>query len=199
MRGMPDEQNTSQFTVLLRRWQDGDAAAAEQVLLTTYQEMRRLASRYLRSESRDHTLQPTALVHELYVNLLASEQVSFADRSHFLALCARQLRNILVDHARSKRSQRRGGGMVKLEFQEWDKGIEPREEVLLDLDRLLTLLEKEDERSCRIVEMRYFGGLSEEEIAAALHTSVSTVKRDWTFARAWLQTRLGSSDTVSEK
>jgi RNA polymerase sigma-70 factor (ECF subfamily) len=178
------------FTVLLRQWQAGDAAAAEQVLLTTYQEMRRLASRYLRSESRDHTLQPTALVHELYLDLLASEPVTFSDRSHFLALCARQLRNLLVDHARRRGSQRRGGDVIKLSLQDWDSGSTPREEGLLDLDRALTILAEEDERSCKVVELRFFGGLNEDEIATVLNISLATVKRDWTFARAWLQARL---------
>lgn len=178
------------FTVLLRQWQDGDSAAAEQVLLTVYQEMRRLAARYLRSASHGHTLQPTALVHELYLDLLASEPVSFSGRSHFLALCARQLRDLLVDHARRKSSQRRGGDVIKLSLQDWDSGSSPREEGILDLDRALTVLSGEDERSCRVVELRFFGGLNEEETAAALGISLATVKRDWTFARAWLQTRL---------
>jgi RNA polymerase sigma factor (TIGR02999 family) len=180
----------SDFTVLLHRWQVGDAAAAEQVLLTVYQEMRQLASRYLRSESPGHTLQPTALVHELYLNLLSSEPVTFSDRSHFLALCARQLRNILVDHARQKASQRRGGDVIKLSLEDWDAGSTPREESLLDLDRALSNLELEDERSCKVVELRFFGGLNEEEIATVLNISLATVKRDWTFARAWLMARL---------
>lgn len=193
MASSPDERAGRlgpDFTILLRQWQSGDAAAAEQVLLNTYQEMRRIAARYLRSEARNHTLQPTALVHELYVNLLGSEKVPFADRTHFLALCARQLRNILVDHARKRNSLRRGGDVVKLSLEDWDSNSPAPEENLLDLDRVLTRLEQEDERSCRIVEMRFFGGLSEEEIAAALNTSVSTVKRDWAFARAWLRARL---------
>ena len=183
----------SGFTLLLHQWQAGDPAAAEQVLLTTYREMRQLAARYLRSESRDHTLQPTALVHELYINLLASEPVNFNDRSHFLALCARQLRNILIDHARQRSSQRRGGDVIKLSLQDWDTGSTPREEDLLDLDRALTALEREDPRSCQVVELRYFGGLNEEEIASALNISLATVKRDWTFARAWLL------DSLSQK
>jgi RNA polymerase sigma factor (TIGR02999 family) len=180
----------SDFTALLHRWQVGDEAAAGQVLTTVYQEMRLIASRYLRSEHSGHTLQPTALVHELYVQLLSSEPVTFSDRSHFLALCARQLRNILVDHARRKGSRRRGGDVIRLSLQDWDAGSTPREESLLDLDRALSSLELEDERSCRIVELRFFGGLKEEEIATALNISPATVKRDWTFARAWLMARL---------
>ncbi len=180
------------FTVLLRQWQSGDAAAAEQVLLTAYQEMRQLARSRLRSESPGHTLQPTAMVHELYLNLLQSEPVSFSDRSHFLALCARQLRNILVDHARRKGSSRRGGDVIQLSLEDWDGGSTPREEGLLDLDRALSTLEQEDSRSCKVVELRFFGGLNEEEIATVLDISVATVKRDWTFARAWLLARLQS-------
>ena len=180
----------SGFTVLLRLWQSGDAAAAEQVLLTAYEEMRHLARKHLRSESPGHTLQPTALVHELYLKLLESEPVAFSDRSHFLALCARQLRNILVDHARRKGSQRRGGDVIQLSLEDWDGGSTPREEGLLDLDRALSALEQEDSRSCQVVELRFFGGLNEEEIATALDISVATVKRDWTFARAWLLARL---------
>ncbi len=176
----------SGFTHLLHQWQAGDPAAAEQVLLTTYREMRQLAARYLRSESSSHTLQPTALVHELYINLLSSEPVTFNDRSHFLALCARQLRNILVDHARQRGSQRRGGDAIKLSLEDWDAGATPREESLIDLDRALAALEQEDPRSCQVVELRFFGGLNEEEIASALNISLATVKRDWTYARAWL-------------
>ncbi len=183
----------SGFTQLLQQWQSGDPAAAEQVLLTTYREMRQLASRYLRSESSSHTLQPTALVHELYINLLSSEPVTFNDRSHFLALCARQLRNILVDHARQRGSQRRGGDVIRLSLEDWDAGATPREESLIDLDRALAALEQEDPRSCQVVELRFFGGLNEEEIASALNISLATVKRDWTYARAWLL------DSLSQK
>jgi RNA polymerase sigma factor (TIGR02999 family) len=183
-------QLPSDFTLLLRRWQEGDEQASEQVLLTVYREMRSLASRYLRSESREHTLQPTALVHELYVNLLASEPVDFTDRSHFLALCARKLRHILVDYARQKHSQRRGGDVIKLSLEDWDAAGIPEPENLLDLDRALSGLEKEDPRSCQVVELRFFGGLAEDEIAAALNISLATVKRDWTFARAWLLAQL---------
>jgi len=185
-------QPSSDFTVLLRRWREGDNEASEQVLLIAYREMRRLAARYLRAESHGHTLQPTALVHELYVNLLASEPVTFSDRNHFLALCARKLRHILVDHARQKSSQRRGGDVVKLSLQDWDRADASVPESLLDLDRALSSLEQEDPRSSQVVELRFFAGLGEEEIAAALNISVATVKRDWTFARAWLHAQLKS-------
>lgn len=183
-------QLPSDFTLLLRRWREGDHEASEQVLLTVYREMRQLAARYLRSEAREHTLQPTALVHELYVSLLASEPVNFADRSHFLALCARKLRHILVNHARQKGSQRRGGDVIKLSLQDWDSADAALPENLLDLDRALCSLEQEDLRSCQVVELRFFGGLNEDEIAAVLNISLATVKRDWTFARAWLLAHL---------
>ncbi|MBZ5623427.1 MAG: sigma-70 family RNA polymerase sigma factor [Acidobacteriia bacterium] len=178
------------FTVLLRRWQAGDAEAGEQVLRTTYREMRRLAASYMRSEAPGHTLQPTALVHELYVKLLSSEPIAFKDRSHFMALCARQLRHILVDYARQRGSQRRGGDAVFVSISNWDSAGNPRDDSLMDLDEMLSRLEKEDPRTCQVVEMRFFGGLSEDEISAVLGISPATVKRDWTFARAWLLARL---------
>ncbi len=187
----------SELTVLLRQWQSGDAQAAERVLLLTYSEMRKLAASYLRSENEGHTLQPTALVHELYVKLLSGEPVAINDRSHFMALCARQLRHILVDHARRKGSHRRGGNAILVSVNDWDAGGPPREESLLDLDQALTQLEAEDARCCKVVEMRFFGGLNEDEIAAALGISPATVRRDWSFARAWLISRLRSESRAN--
>lgn len=188
-RMVPGESG-SELTVLLQKWQSGDAQAAEQVLLITYREMRKLAASYLRSERNEHTLQPTALVHELYLNLLSREPLAANGRSHFMALCARQLRHILVDHARKKGSQRRSGSGVRVSINDWDGAGPPREESLLDLDEALVQLEKEDARCCKVVELRFFGGLTEDEIATALDISPATVRRDWSFARAWLIARL---------
>jgi RNA polymerase sigma-70 factor, ECF subfamily len=188
-----DERHESrlgdEFTVLLHKWRQGDSGAGEQVMLATYEEMRRLAASYLRGESSGHTLQPTALVHELFMKLLGGASVDFANRSHFLALCARQLRHILVDHARKANSLRRGGDAVLVGLGNWDMGAE-REEGIVKLNDALEQLEREDPRSCHVVELRFFGGLKEDEIAEVLGISLATVKRDWTFARAWLHTQL---------
>lgn len=161
-RMLPDEDGSttsgSELTVLLRKWQAGDGQAAEEVFLITYREMRKLAASYLRGENEGHTLQPTALVHELYLKLLSGEPMAVNGRSHFMALCARQLRHILVDHARKKGAERRGGDALLVSINVWDGGAASRPESLIELDQALTQLEAEDPRGCKVVEMRFFGG-----------------------------------------
>ena len=177
-------------TSLLLRWRAGDANAAETLVSTVYDELRRLAARYLRDERPDHTLQPTALVNEMFVRLFESEPVDWKNRAHFFAVAAQQLRRILVNHARDRQAEKRGGKQVKVELREYDGVAQTREQDLLELDDALNQLEQVDARSARVIELRFFAGLTEGEIAEALGISVSSMKRDWTFGRAWLLSRL---------
>ncbi len=190
---MPEDraaQLRRDFTTLLRRWRSGDSEASEQVLVTAYEELRQLAANYLHSGFQARTLQPTALVNELCLKLLSRNAIDYQDRNHFLALCARQMRFILVDYFRRRSAERRGGGAILVSLDEHESGVVADEETFLDLHLALEQLEREDPRVAQVVEMRYFGGLTEEETAQVLGISVATVKRDWTFARAWLMSRL---------
>jgi RNA polymerase sigma-70 factor, ECF subfamily len=184
------------FTTLLMDWSHGNKQAEEQVMGIVYRELHRLAARYMRGERQDHTLEATALVNELYIRLCASEPVSWQNRAHFFAVAAQQLRRILIDHARDLRTQKRGGGCVKLSLTQANGLAQPREEDLLEVDEALCRLEALDPRAGRVVELRFFGGLTEKEAAEALGISVATLKRDWEFARAWLirQLRSGTSE-----
>ena len=179
-------------TSLLSKWRSGDAEAGEVLVSAVYSELRRLAAHYLRDERPDHTLQPTALVNEMFLRLFQAQPVEWRNRAHFFAVAAQQLRRILVNHARDRHAKKRGGKQVKVELRE-DAGIsEPREQDLLELDDALTRLGHIDPRCAQVIELRFFGGLTETEIAEALGISVSSMKRDWTFGRAWLLTRLRS-------
>jgi RNA polymerase sigma factor (TIGR02999 family) len=180
------------ITALLVRWREGDSAAGEKVVVSVYEELRGLAARYMRSERADHTLQPTALVHEMFLRLCEAEPVKWQDRAHFFAVAARQLRRILVNHARDRQADKRGGKRMKVEVREWDGVSTPRYEDLLELDQALNNLEATDARASRVIELRFFAGLKEDEIAEALGVSLATVKRDWTFGRAWLLAQLRS-------
>ncbi|HUF51418.1 MAG TPA: sigma-70 family RNA polymerase sigma factor [Longimicrobiales bacterium] len=150
-----------------------------------YAELRRIAHRQLRRERAGHTLNTTALVHEAYLRL-ADRTAEWIDRTHFFALAAQAMRHILIDHARRHRSTRRGGQLVRVPLDEAMLTLEDRAELLLAVDEALTRLAAVDERRCRVVECRFFAGLTEEETAAALGVGVRTVKRDWAKARAWL-------------
>ena len=184
---MPD---TTHFSELLRSWRNGDKRAADELMDTAYEELRRLAAHFMKQERPDHTLQATALVNELYVRLFASEPVAWQDRAHFFAVAARQLRRILVNHARDRRAGKRGAGAVRLSLTDV-KGInKPLDEDLLAVDQALSRLEQLDKRAGQVVELRFFGGLQEKEAAAVLGISVPTLKRDWEFARSWLLTQL---------
>jgi RNA polymerase sigma-70 factor, ECF subfamily len=175
-----------ELTTLLQRWAGGDRNAGEEALERSYAELRRLAAHYLSLERPGHTLQPTALVHEMYLRLERSA-VEWADRKHFFVVVAGQMRRILVDHARA-RAARPGGGRVDL--GEADRPELPRDADLLALDEALERLRELDERAASAVELRYFGGFTEAEAASILGVSVATLKRDWEFARAWLLKRL---------
>jgi RNA polymerase sigma factor (TIGR02999 family) len=154
-----------------------------------YAELRRIAAVRMRAEDPSHTLTPTALVHEAYVRLLNSAELQFQDRSHFLAVAAQAMRRILVDHARAKRAARRGGGQVAAS-QEYDIAIPETEDDILALDEALSRLAEMSPRQCRVVELRYFAGLTEEQVAEVLGVTRRTVNRDWQVARAWLHSQM---------
>ena len=175
-----------QITLLLQRLRHGDSGARNVLVSLVYPHLKKMAAQQLRRERPGHTLQPTALVHEVFLRLAGDEGVAWQNRSHFYALSAELMRQILVDYARRRRSAKRGGGAAVLELEEWQARIEEHPERVLDVDRLLTRLSSLDERQAKVVEMRYFAGLTEEEIAEALGVSERTVKRDWTLARAWM-------------
>jgi len=180
--------STMNVTQLLVAWGQGDERALEQLLPRVYRELRGLAHRRMRAEGdRVQTLQTTALVHEVYVRLVDGARVDWHDRVHFYAVCARLMRRILVDRARARRAAKRGGGAVELCIDDGDAALPASQEDLLALDEALERLAHADPRKGRVVELRYFGGLSVEDTAAALGVSVETVKRDWKTARTWLR------------
>jgi RNA polymerase sigma factor (TIGR02999 family) len=185
---MPEDSHT--ITRLLEEWRLGNKDAGNQLMELVYGELHRIASREMRREQREHTLQTTALVHEVYLRLCGSNPVNWQDRAHFFAVAARQLRRVLVDHARRVRSEKRGGGCVKFTLRETDGEAVEFDERLLAVDEALSRLQELDERAAKVIELRFFGGLSETEAATALDISVATLKRDWDFARAWLAGQL---------
>jgi RNA polymerase sigma factor (TIGR02999 family) len=188
------EQGTSsQFTEMLVRWRAGDRAALDRLIPLVYSELRRLAHHYLRRERPGHTLQSTALVHEVYVRLLGQDLPEWQNRAHFFGVAAQLMRQILVDYARSRRAAKRGGGACKLTI---DAAVALSHETDIDmiaLDDALKALASVDPQQSRIVEMRFFAGLSIEDTSDVLGISPATVKRDWTTARAWLFRELGRS------
>jgi RNA polymerase sigma factor (TIGR02999 family) len=162
----------------------GDPGAMERLLPVVYDQMRRLAAAYLRNERPGHTLQPTALAHEAFLRIVVQKDVAWQSRAHFLGVAAQAMRRILVDHARRRKALRRGGGRTILSLEE--SGADSHQVPFDDLDRALLDLARLSERQARVVELRYFGGLTIEETAEVMGTSPMTVKRDWTLARAWL-------------
>lgn len=174
------------ITQLLARWSSGDQEAVEQVLPLVYEELRSIASRQLRRERSDHTLQPTAIVHEAYLRLVEQAGLDWPSRSHFYGFAARLIRRILVDHARHRNWAKRGGLVQKVTLVEAaDLALEKNPDII-DLDEALCSLEKVDPRKATVVELKFFGGLTLEEIAAHLAISSETVSREWRRARAWL-------------
>jgi RNA polymerase sigma factor (TIGR02999 family) len=176
----------AEITRLLVDWRNGDQAALEQLMPLVHDELRRVARRHMAHERAGHTLQATALVNEAYVRLIDIKQVNWQDRAHFFAMSSRLMRRILVDFARSKAYQKRGGGAQRVSLDEaLIVSAEPGHD-LVALDDALTALAAFDPRKAQVVEMRFFGGLSVEETAEALKVSVDTVMRDWKLAKAWL-------------
>ena len=183
---MPDEPAPAAVTQLLIDWSNGDENALRQLIPLVQEELRRVARRHMAHERAEHTLQATALVNEAYMRLVDVRQVKWQNRAHFFAMSARLMRRILVDFARSRRYQKRGGGAQQVSLQE-SMVVSPEPGAdLVRLDEALTALAAVDERKAQVVEMRFFGGLSVEETAEALHVSRDTVIRDWKVAKAWL-------------
>jgi RNA polymerase sigma factor (TIGR02999 family) len=183
------DQNQKPLTLLLDRWAAGDKKAFEDLVPAVYEELRRLARMLLLNEQRGHTLGCTALVHEAYLRLVDQTRTDWSGRAHFFGAAARAMRRVLVDHARAKKAAKRGEGAVAVELDQVTLSVEPNLDVLA-LDRALEELAGFDPERARIVELRYFGGLSVEEAAAIVGTSPATVKRDWAVARAWLYRRM---------
>jgi RNA polymerase sigma-70 factor, ECF subfamily len=173
-------------TSLLKKLADGNQQAADELIPMVYEELHRLAVRHLRRERQDHTLQPTALVHEAYIKLVAQRNADWQSRNHFFAVASNLMRRILVDYARRQLRGKRGGGQTKVSLENAPLISPDRPGAMLAIDESLSRLEKLDARQARIVELRYFGGLTIEEAAQVLGVSPTTVRREWTSAKAWL-------------
>jgi RNA polymerase sigma factor (TIGR02999 family) len=173
-------------TGLLRAWTGGDSSAQEKLAPIVWNELRQNARAYMRKERAGHTLQATALVNEAFLRLVDLRLVEWRDRSHFFAMASQMMRRILVDHARTRGYQKRGAGQTVFPLNEAAMAVRDRASELIALDDALEALEKHDQRKARVIEMRFFGGLSVEETAEALQVSSQTVLRDWSLAKAWL-------------
>jgi RNA polymerase sigma factor (TIGR02999 family) len=187
------DETRGQTTHLLKAMHDGDHAAAERLLPLVYAELHRVASAYMRRERPDHTLQPTALINEAYLRLI-QEDVDWNSREHFVGFAAHVMRQVLVDYSRARNAQQRGGGLERVELQDQFAISPDKLEQVLLLDEALDRLEKTNPRQARIVELRYFGGLSVEQIGAMLDIAPRSVKRDWALARIWLFEELKPRD-----
>jgi RNA polymerase sigma factor (TIGR02999 family) len=179
-----------EVTQLLGDWRRGNADALEKLAPLVYEELRRLAHRYMQGQRADHTLQTTALVNEAYLRLADKARPDFANRSHFFAVAAKAMRHILVDQAKAAQRQKRGGRAVKIELDEAALVSPEEPKAILDLNDALERLGTLDSRKAQVVELRYFGGLTENEIAEVLKVSAVTVRRDWVFAKTWLYGQL---------
>ena len=186
------ELDQAETTRLLRDWAEGDRAALDILAPRVYQELRRVAGHLMQAEQGGRTLTATALVHEAYLKLVDVDRIEVEHRAHFLALAAKVMRQILLDKARRRRAAKRGDGAIRVDLDAVAEMVagETRDSALIALDDALEELARVDERRARVVEMRYFGGLSVEETAAVLHVSAETVMRDWKIARAWLTARI---------
>jgi RNA polymerase sigma-70 factor, ECF subfamily len=187
---MSDQQHKDEMTQILEQIKGGDKRAADQLLPLVYDEFRALARHYLNQERPNHTLQPTALVNEAYMKLVDQTRVDWQGRSHFFAVAAQAMRRILVDHARAHQRDKRGGGRARVTLDESVALSPEKDQDVLALDEALEKLAQLDARQAKVVELRFFGGLSVEEVAEALGVSKRTVEGDWTFARAWLAREL---------
>lgn len=183
---MPRMTGPGRVSELLRAWSEGDAAALDALMPLVERELRRRARHYMAQERRGHTLQVTALVNETFIRLTGAQHVRWQDRTHFFSMAARLMRRVLVDHARTRGYQKRGGAAQRIPLDEEMLVTQAPDVDLLELDRALEGLEKIDPRKCRVVDMRFFAGMTNEEVADALGVSIDTVKRDWRMAKLWL-------------
>lgn len=182
---MNTDESPREITQLLHDWSKGDETALNELMPIVYDQLHRMANQYMRSQPSGHTLQPTALIHEAYVKLAGSNQ-EWKNRAHFFGVASRAMRHILVDHVRNRRSLKRGSDPQRVPIEESILVSAERAEGLVELDETLKRLSALDERKGRVVELKYFGGLSNDEIAEVLSISPKTVTRDWQFARTWL-------------
>jgi RNA polymerase sigma-70 factor (ECF subfamily) len=185
-----DDSSSQELTVLLQQMQRGDRDAGEQAVELVYRELHRIAARELRGERPGHLLQATALIHEAYARLIGTQSLEIQNRSHFFAVASQQMRRIVVDYARSRNAQRRGGGAADIALDDLQVGAEFRGIDLLMLDEALKELQRMDARSASVVELRFFGGYTDQEVVEVLGVSLATVRRDWEFARSWLFDRM---------
>ena len=181
---------TGAVSRLLKAWGRGDLQARDDLMPVVYRELRRRAGAYLRRERQDHTLQPTALVHEAFMRLVGQERVAWQNRAHFFAIASHMMRRILVDYAREHQAAKRPGAGIKVVLDDRIGAAPPPACGLIDLDQALAELARIDPRQGQIVELRYFGGLSEQEVGEVLSISRTTVTREWQTARAWLYRRM---------
>ena len=191
--GEPRPADPQEVTQLLANWSQGDPTALEKLIPLVYKELRHLAHRYMEGQRPNHTLQTTALVNEAYLRLADQRKPSFTNRSHFFAVAAKAMRQILVDYAKAQQREKRGAGASKVELDEAALISPEQTSAILDVDEALEKLAVLDSRKARVVELRYFGGLNQDEIAEVLKISTVTIRRDWVFARAWLYTELHSA------
>ncbi len=185
-----DTQDPGEITVLLRRWNEGDEAALDALIPHVYTHLHQVAAAYLRRESNDHTLQPTALVHELYIKLLQQRKAEWGDRAHFYTFAAKVMRRILADHARAINADKRGSGQTPVPLNDEIPWVNLNSNDIIDVNRALEELEAIDARKVRLVELRYFLGCTLAEAAALLGISTATADRDLVFLRSWLYSRL---------
>lgn len=185
---MPEK--SPEISVILKDWSGGSRASADALLALVYDELRKIAARYLRKEKSGHTLQPTALVHEAYMKLIDISDINWQDRAHFFAVSANVMRRILVDHARAKLAEKRGGDSQRIALEDAVSLSSETNVDLLAVDEALKELAVLDEQQARIVELRFFGGLTIEETAHVAGVSPATVKREWAMAKAWLHRKL---------
>jgi RNA polymerase sigma factor (TIGR02999 family) len=191
---MTDHSRTQEVTGLLLSWRQGDPAALDRLVPLVYDELRRVARGHLQREPPGHSLQATALVHEVYLRLVDVDRMTLESRTHFLAVAARLMRQILVDHARRKRADKRGGGVTMMSLDEVSPAAPTSSVDVLALDQALDALSSLDVQQCRVVELRFFGGLNIDEAAEALGVSTATVEREWAMAKAWLYQRLSGGE-----
>jgi RNA polymerase sigma-70 factor, ECF subfamily len=187
--------SSAEITGLLVRWSQGDEHALDRLAPLVYRDLRRVAARLLRSERPGHTLQPTALVNEAYLKLSGQAKAQWQNRTHFFAVASRVMRQILVDHARSHQRAKRGGRTAVLPLEEAMVFVPERSADLLALDQAMNRLDFVDSRKVKVVELRFFGGLSNEEIAEVLQISPNTVMRDWNMAKAWIRREIEGGTT----
>lgn len=188
------EQDSKNFTALLQSYQQGNADALGELFPMLYQELRKLASSLMRREKAEHTLQATALVNEAYMRLVHQSAVPLADKKHFIAIAGRVMRQVLVDYARAKKAEKRGGDNIRVTLSAAENQEEVELAEILAIDQALQKLAELNERQARVVELRYFTGLDLEETAQVLGCSTGTVKRDWNVAKAWLYRELQKSE-----